>query len=96
MKPIIIVMLCVDAAMFLVTILTALKARPRPGRPRPVWSSLAVSLLITASVSFQIADKHRGSDGGELLEYCSGVLLGMAIFSVLALLRQKMGTDAAG
>ena len=93
MKPIIIVMLAVQIALLLVTAFTILKAKPSPGRPRPIWSSLAIALIISASTSFQIADRHRGADGGELLEYGSGVLMGMAIVCLLVLLRQRLGTD---
>ena len=95
MKPLIIVMLVLDAALFLITVLTVLRAKPQPGRPRPIWSSLAISLLVTASVSFQMADNHPGAYGGELVKYVSGVLLGMGILSLLVLLRQRLGTDAA-
>ena len=93
MKPIIIVMLAVQIALLLVTAFTILKAKPSPGRPRPIWSSLAIALIISASTSFQIASDHRGADGGELLEYGSGVLMGMAIVCLLVLLRQRLGTD---
>ena len=93
MKPIIIVMLAVQVALLLVTAFTILKAKPSPGRPRPIWSSLAIALIISASTSSQIADHHRGADGGELLEYGSGVLMGMAIVCLLVLLRQRLGTD---
>jgi hypothetical protein len=93
MKPIIIVMLAVQAALILVTAFTILKAKPSPGRPRPIWSSLAIALIITASTSYQIADNHRSADGGELLEYGSGILMGMGLVCLLVLLRQRLGTD---
>ncbi|MEA2998832.1 MAG: hypothetical protein QOK17_665 [Sphingomonadales bacterium] len=95
MRAIIIVMLAVQAAMLLVCAFTILKAKPRPGRPRPIWSSLAIALLVTASASFQIADHHRGQSGADILQYGSGILLGMALASLLVLLRQRLGTDAA-
>jgi hypothetical protein len=94
MRPIIIVMLAVQVALILVTAFTILKAKPSPGRPRPIWSSLAIALIITASTSYQIADSHRGGDGGELLEYGSGVLMGMGLVCLMVLLRQRFGTDA--
>ena len=93
MKPIVIIMLAVDAALLLVAAWTVLKTKPAPGRPRPIWSSLAMSLVVTAMVSFEIADRHRGGDGGELLEYASGLLMGMGLMSLLVLLRQRLGTD---
>ena len=93
MRPIIIVMLAVQAGLILVTALTILQAKPSPGRPRPIWSTLAIALIISASTSYQIADHHRGADGGELLEYGSGVLMGMALVCLMVLLRQRRGTD---
>lgn len=94
MRSIIVVMLAVQVALILVTAFTILKAKPSPGRPRPIWSSLAIALIITASTSYQIADKHRGADGGELLEYGSGLLMGMALVCLMVLLRQRLGTDS--
>ncbi len=94
MKPIIIVMLCVQAAFVLVTIFSTLK-KTDTGRARSIWSSIAIGLVVAAGASFQIADKHRAADGSELLEYGSGVMLGMAILSLLILLRQRLGTEAA-
>ena len=93
MKPILILMLAIQVALLLITALTILKAKPSPGRPRPIWSSLAIALIITASTSYQIADHHRGGDGGELLEYGSGVLMGMALVCLMVLLRQRLRTD---
>jgi hypothetical protein len=95
MRTIVIVMLCVQAALVLVSAWTVLRARPTPGRPRPIWSSLAITLVIAAGTSFQIADKHRPDPGAELLQYGSGLLMGMALMSLLVLLRQRMGTDSA-
>ncbi|MEA3045579.1 MAG: hypothetical protein QOH47_3417 [Sphingomonadales bacterium] len=38
MKPLIMLMLAVQAGIFLVTVWTILFARPAAGRPRPIWS----------------------------------------------------------
>ena len=95
MRAIIIVMLAVQAAMLLVTAFTILRAKPIPGRPRPIWSSLAIALVITASASFQIADHHRGQPGADVLQYGSGILLGMGLACLLVLLRQRLGTNSA-
>ena len=95
MRAIIIVMLATQAAMLLVVAFTILWARPRPGRPRPIWTSLAFALVITASASFQIADHHRGQPGADLLQYGSGILFGMGLTCLLFLLRQRLGTDSA-
>jgi hypothetical protein len=94
MKSIVIVMLALQVALLVVTAFTILKAKPSPGRPRPIWSSLAIALIISASTSFQIASDHRGADGSELLEYGSGLLMGMGLLSLMVLIRQRLGTDA--
>jgi hypothetical protein len=94
MRAIEIVMLCVQAAMVLVVAWTILMARPRPGRPRPIWTSLGFALVVTAGTSAQIADKHHPDAGARLLEYGSGVLLGMALVSLLVALRQRLGRDS--
>jgi hypothetical protein len=67
---------------------------PKPGRPRPVWSSLGLALVVTAGTSAQIADKHHPDAGARLLDYGSGVLLGMAILTFLVVLRQRLGRDS--
>lgn len=94
MRAIEIVMLCVQAALVLAVVWTVLMARPKPGRPRPIWSSLAFALIVTAGTSFQIADRHGEDAGSRLLEYGSGVLLGMGLLSLLVLLRQRLGRDS--
>lgn len=95
MRALIIVMLAVQAAMFLTAAATVLVARPAAGRPRPVWSSLAVSLIIVAAVSWQIADKHAGDPGADILAYGSPLLLGMGLMAALLQIRQRRGLDAA-
>ena len=94
MRPLIIVMLAVQAGIFLTTAATILFARPGAGRPRPVWSSLAISLIVVAAVSWQIADRHTGAVGDELLAYFSQVLLGMGLMACMLLIRQRRGLDA--
>ena len=79
MRAIVMVMLAVQAGIFLATLWTLLFARGAPGRPRPVWSSLAISLVIVAGTSWQIADKHQGQPGADILAYGSPLLLGMGI-----------------
>ena len=95
MRLLIVLMLAVQAGVFLVTAWTVLFARAQAGRPRPIWSSLAVSLIIVAAVSWEIADKHVGEQGADLLAYFSPLLLGMAIMACLLLVRQRRGLDAA-
>jgi hypothetical protein len=94
MKPLIILMLAVQVALVLVTAWTVLFARASRGRPRPVWSSLAISLIMVAGVSWQIADKHEGGAGADLIRYFSPLLLGMGIMACLLLIRQRRGLDA--
>ena len=57
MKPIIVVMLAVQAAMFLVAVVM-IGFAPATRRRRPVWPSIAISLVIAAATSYQIAGKH--------------------------------------
>ena len=88
--------LAVQAGIFLATIWTILFARGAPGRPRPVWSSLAVSLTIVAATSWNIAEDHRGQPGADLLAYDAPLLLGMGIICALMLIRRRRGLDEAG
>ncbi|MDB5721704.1 MAG: hypothetical protein JWP15_2322 [Alphaproteobacteria bacterium] len=93
MRAIFVAMLCVQVGLALVTAYTIVMAKPSPNRPRPVWSSLAFSLLVTSMVSSQIADRHDLSSGAQLLHFGSAVLLGMGLVSLLVLLRQRLGRD---
>jgi len=95
MRALIIVMLAIQAAIFLVTAWTVISARPAAAQPRPIWSSLAISLIVVAAVSWQIADKHVGDLGDDLLAYFSPLLLGMGIMACLLLIRQRRGLDGA-
>jgi hypothetical protein len=95
MRALIIVMLAVQAGIFLVTALTVLSARSTGERPRPIWSSLAISLIIVAGTSWQIADKHEGGAGADILAYCSPLLLGMGLMAALLAIRQRRGLDSA-
>ena len=95
MRALIVVMLVIQVALVLVTAWTILFARPAAGRPRPVWSSLALSLIMVAAVSWQIADRHAGGPGAELVTYFSPLLLGMGIMACLLLIRQRRGLDGA-
>ena len=93
MRLLIIVMLLVQAGIFLATAATVLFARSAAGRPRPVWSSLAISLIIVAGTSWQIADKHQGGEGEDILAYCSPLLLGMGLMAAMLAIRQRRGLD---
>ena len=78
MKPIIIVMLCVQLLILLAAVWTVLKKATTSGG-RPIWSSLAVSLVVCSLASLEIGDKHPGP-AAELLDFGGGVLLGGYIF----------------
>jgi hypothetical protein len=93
MRAIFITMLAVDAALILATAAVILKGKRTTHRSRPVWSSLSFALLIAGSTSFQIADKHDHDPGARILQYASGLLLGMALFALLVLVRERLGTD---
>lgn len=93
MRALIIVMLLVQAGIFLATAATVLFARSAAGRPRPVWSSLAIPLVVVAAVSWQIADKHEGGAGADILTYCSPLLLGMGLMAAMLAIRQRRGLD---
>ena len=95
MRALIVVMLAVQIALILATAWTILFARPAAGRPRPIWSSLALSLIMVAAVSWQIADRHQGGAGAELVAYFSALLLGMGIMACLLLIRQRRGLDTS-
>jgi hypothetical protein len=93
MKPIIILMFCVQAFFVLVAIWTVLRAKATNERGRPIWSSLAFSLMLGGLVSLEIADKHPGPTA-ELLDFGGGILFGMAIMSLLVLMRlRRMGPE---
>jgi|GEM_PF-5175936 len=96
MKPIIMVMLGAQAAIFLVTIYTILTAKSDGTQRRPFWSSLTVALVIVAGTSWQIGEKHAGQPGADILTYVSPLLLGMAIMAALFALRRRRGLDGAG
>lgn len=93
MRAIEIVMLAVQAAALLAAAWAIVMRRPTPERRRPVWSSLAFSLLIIAMVSWQIADKHSGDRGSAVLMYTAPVVLGFALAMLLMALRERRGLD---
>jgi hypothetical protein len=95
MRALIIVMLAVQVGIFLATAWTILFARTAAGRPRPIWSSLAVSLIIVAGTSWRIADAHDGQAGADILAFCALLLLGMGLMAALLQIRQRRGLDNA-
>lgn len=94
MKFLIIVMLAVQVGIFLATAWTILFAPSTIDNPRPVWSSLAISLVVVAGVSWRIAEDHLGDSGADILAYGSPLLLGMGLTAAMLSLRHRRGLDA--
>ena len=94
MKPLVIVMLVLQATLLVSTVWAMLRPPPVSDPRGRIWTSLFVALLVPASVSYGIADREGGT-GAHLVEYGSGVLLGMAILCLAMALRLRMGKDAA-
>ena len=93
MKPLIMVMLAAQVTIFFVTALIVVLARPTGERPRPIWSSLAIPLIIIAMASWNLSERHEGGAGADLLAYGSPLLLGMGIMACLMQIRRARGLD---
>ena len=89
MRPIIIVMLCVQAGILLATIFAVAVRTPTAARPVPVWSSLAISLFVVGMTSNTIAEDHRGAPGADILGFGGPLLLGMGVRAALMLFNQR-------
>ena len=95
MRPIIMLMLAVQVGIFLVTAYTIMFSRAAARNPqRPVWSGLAIALTIVAGASWNIAEKHAGQAGADILMYGSPLLLGMGLVSAFLQIRLRRGLDA--
>jgi hypothetical protein len=95
MRAIVIVMLVIQAAIILVTAYTVMFGRASPRNPRrPVWSSLAISLVVIASTSWRIGEDHPEDPGAEILLYGAPLLLGLGLMAIFMLIRQRRGLDA--
>jgi hypothetical protein len=94
MRALIVIMLIVQAGIFVATAWTVLVAPSSGGRARPVWSSLAISLIVVAGASSRIADGHEGDVAAAILAYGSPLLLGMGLMAALLAIRQRRGLDA--
>ena len=92
MRAIIIAMLLVEAAIFLVAIFTTALKRS-DGPRRPIWTSLAVALIVVASSANMIGDRHSGQPGADVLQGGAMVLIGMAIMVVMIAVRQRRALD---
>ena len=95
MRSIIMVMLAVQIAILLVSAWTVMFGRLSARAPqRPLWSSLAISLVIVAGTSWRIGEGHEGESGADVLMYGSPLLLGMGLMAIFMLIRQRRGLDA--
>ena len=89
MKAIILIMLCVQAAMLIVTAYVVAVRRPTAARPGPVWSSLAVSLFVVGMSSNSIGSGHAGSPGADILVFVGAILIGMGLMAAIVLFRER-------
>ena len=88
MRPILIVMLAVQAGILLATIFAVCLRKPTAARPGPIWSSLAVALFIVGMTSNQIARDHPGAPGTDIIAFGSPLLIGMALMCLLLLFKE--------
>ncbi len=93
MRPIIVVMLLADAAIFIVTVFAVAVRRSSEKRPKPMWSSLAPSLFICGIGSLQILDRHATAPGANLLRFAGPFLVGLAFMALLLRVREKRRID---
>ena len=93
MRAIIIVMLIVQAGIFLATAVSVLFTRSTAGSRRPVWASFAISLVIASGASWNIGNSHAGQPGADILMYGAPLLLGMGIMAALLQIRHRRGLD---
>jgi drug/metabolite transporter (DMT)-like permease len=91
MRPIIIVMLCVEVALFLAAAYVVVVRKPTEERPGPVWTSLASSLLVGGIGANMVAENHSGQSGADILSFAGAMLFGMAIMCALVAFRQRRG-----
>jgi hypothetical protein len=91
MKAIVITMLVIEAAIFVVAILSAVLAPSTNRRGRPMWTGIAISLIGVAIAGSSIGDHHAGQPGAGMLQAGAMILIGMAIMTGLMGLRQKRG-----
>ena len=94
MRTIVMLMLAVQVGIFLVTAWTVMFRREPGGTDRhPVWSGLAIALVIVAGASWNIADRREAEPGADLLMYGSPLLLGMGLMALFVLVRKRRGLE---
>jgi hypothetical protein len=91
MKAIVITMLVIEAAIFLVAIYSAVLAPSTNRRGRPMWTGIAISLIIVAIAASSIGEHHAGQPGADMLQTGAMILIGMAIMTGLMGLRMRRG-----
>lgn len=95
MKPIIIVMLCIQVGILVATVFAVAVRKPRTARPQPIWSSLAVSLFVVGLASNTIAGDHAGAPGADIVAFGGPFLIGMGLMAALALFNQRRSETAS-
>lgn len=93
MKTIILLMLIVQAGIFVATATAILFTPSTASRPRPIWSTFAISLVVVSGASWNIGNSHAGEQGADILIYASPFLLGMGVMAALLLIRHRRGLD---
>ena len=89
MPSLTLLMLVVQAAIFLVAVITALTRKPGDLRTRRTWFSLAFPMIVVAGASWGIADDHAADRYAGWLAIGAPILMGMAIAFALMAIREK-------
>ena len=90
----IILMLCLDAAMFF-RLWFWIVGRFRGPLPQPKWSSLAVGLFVFGIVSGNVGRDFTGSLGADVLRFLGAAFAGMAFMAALLMIREAPEHTAA-
>lgn len=93
MRPILIVMLCAQAFIFLVTAYAMTVRKPTVEKPRPIWISFATGLFVVGMSSQSIGQGHTGEPGADWVVNIGLVLIGMSIMALLILVRERRKLD---
>lgn len=90
MKPIIILMLCVQAFIILAVAYAVAVRKPTSARPGPIWLSFAISLFVVGASSINIGrDYLPDAAGVEVLMFVGAILIGMAIMCLFLVARKR-------
>ena len=92
MSPLVIIMVCMQVAIAIITGFVMGFHKPTPAKPRPIWSSFA-PLIVMAGLSWEIANDYAGDRGAPFLRFGSPFLLGMAVTVLLLGLRERRGLN---